>query len=63
MTLVNLRAEANGLFGKELDFAIGVSNFTDKDYILGGGGIFAFGTEAVVYGPPRMFYAEAKFRF
>ena len=63
VTLINLRAEANGLFGKNLDFAAGVNNLTDKAYILGGGGIYAFGTEAVVYGPPRMVYAEVKFRF
>lgn len=62
-TLINLRAEANGIMGKNIDFAVGVNNLTDKAYILGGGGIWSFGVDAVVLGPPRMFYAEVKFRF
>ncbi|MEX6725432.1 TonB-dependent receptor [Parapedomonas caeni] len=62
-TLINLRAEANNLFGRDMDLAVGATNLTNKDYILGGGGIWAYGVDAVVYGPPRMFYIEARFRF
>lgn len=62
-TLVNLRAEANHIMSKDIDIAFGVNNLTDKSYILGGGGIWSFGVDAVVFGPPRMFYGEVKFRF
>lgn len=62
-TLVNLRAEANNLLGKDIGLAFGVTNLTDKEYVLGGGGIWAFGVDAVAFGPPRMFYGEIKFRF
>jgi iron complex outermembrane receptor protein len=63
ITQINLRLEANGLLGEKLDLAAGVTNLTDKESILGGGGIYVFGVDAVLYGPPRMFYAEVKFRF
>lgn len=62
-TLVDIRAEANNLLGRDVTLAAGVSNLFDKTYILGGGGIWSFGVDAVSFGPPRMFYAEAIFRF
>jgi len=62
-TLFNIRGELNHIANTNLDFAVGVNNVGNKAYVIGGGGIWQFGTNAVVYGPPRMFYAEVKFRF
>jgi iron complex outermembrane receptor protein len=61
--LVDIRAEANNLFGRNVSFAAGVTNLFDKKYILGGGGIWSFGLDAVSFGPPRMVYGEVTFRF
>lgn len=62
-TLFNIRAEFNNLADRDLSFAVGVNNLTDKTFVLGGGGIWQFGTDVRVFGPPRMFYGEVKYRF
>jgi iron complex outermembrane receptor protein len=61
--LVDIRAEANNLLGRDVSFAAGVTNLFDKKYIQGGGGIWSFGLNAVSFGPPRMVYGEVTFRF
>lgn len=62
-TTVDLRAEFNRIGGRDLTFALGATNLTNKAFVLGGGGIWAFGVDAVVYGAPRLFYAEMRLGF
>ena len=61
-TLVDLRLEFNNIADR-LDLSFNATNVLDKVYMTGGSGVYQFGTGGVVYGPPQMFFAEARFRF
>jgi iron complex outermembrane receptor protein len=63
-TLVNVRAEWNGVFGTKLDGAAYANNVTDKEYNTGGFPLGAVtGSNSVLPGTPRMFGIELSARF
>ena len=61
-TTGDLRLEFNNIGGK-FDISFNATNITNKTYVVGGGGIWQFGVNVLSYGPPRMFFAEARYRF
>lgn len=63
-TLLNVRAEWNGMLGSKLDSAVYASNVTDKEYNTGGFPLGAVtGSNSVLPGTPRMFGIELSSRF
>jgi iron complex outermembrane receptor protein len=62
--LVNLRAALQNVGGKALDLAVTVTNVTNERYYLGGIAVGnVLGVNSVIPGAPRMFVAEASYRF
>jgi len=63
-SLLNMRAEWNGMSGTKLNGALYVNNLTDKDYNVGGFPLGAVtGSNAVLPGTPRMFGLELSIKF
>lgn len=62
--LTNLRLDLNSVAGSNLDLSFHVRNLFDREYVSGvaAGGAFV-GMTSVVYGPPRMYGAELRYRF
>jgi iron complex outermembrane receptor protein len=61
-TTVDARLEFNNIADK-FDISFNVTNLTNKTFLLGGAGIYQFGVDSVAYGPPRMYFVEARLRF
>jgi iron complex outermembrane receptor protein len=62
--LVNLRAALQNVGGKALDLAVTVTNVTNERYYIGGIAVGnVLGVNSVIPGAPRMFVAEASYRF
>jgi len=63
-SLINLRAEWNGMAGSKVNGALYVNNVTDKDYEVGGFPLGAVtGSNATLPGTPRMFGLELGMKF
>lgn len=62
--VTNLRLDVNGIAGSALDFSLFVRNVFDDDYVsaVAAGGTF-LGMKSVIYGPPRLYGAELRYRF
>lgn len=62
--LANVRLDLNGVGGSSLDLSLYVRNLFDREYVSGvaAGGAF-IGMTSVVYGPPRMYGMELRYRF
>jgi len=60
---VDMRLELNHAFGSNIDLAAGVSNLTNKFYLLGSGATLDLGAEGYAVGAPRMFVFEIKTKF
>lgn len=62
--LTNLRLDLNSVAGSNLDLSFHVRNLFDREYVSGvsAGGVFT-GMTSVLYGPPRMYGAELRYRF
>lgn len=61
--LLNGRIEWNEVLGSRFDIAVFANNLLDKTYIFGGYPLGNIGTEAAIYGEPRMYGLSAKVRF
>ncbi len=63
-SLINMRAEWNGIAGSKVDGALYVNNLTDKEYEVGGFPLGAVtGSNATLPGTPRMFGVELGMKF
>jgi iron complex outermembrane receptor protein len=63
-SLVNVRAEWNGIAGTKVDAALYANNVTDKEYEVGGFPLGAVtGSNATLPGTPRMFGLELGMKF
>ena len=60
---VDMRVELNHAFGSRFDLAAGVTNLTNKYYLLGSGATIQFGAEGFAVAPPRMWTFEVKTKF
>lgn len=62
--LVNLRLDWNGFLGSSADLAVFVNNVGDEVYKVGGNPLeHLTGTDSSIYGPPRMWGVELRYRF
>jgi iron complex outermembrane recepter protein len=62
--LINLRFDWNNFMGTSADLGIFVNNVTDQVYKVGGNPLENLvGTDSSIYGAPRMFGAEVRYRF
>jgi iron complex outermembrane receptor protein len=61
-TTFDARLEFNDIADK-LDMSFNVTNLTNKTFVAGGAGIYQFGVNSLSYGPPRMYFVEARYRF
>lgn len=61
-TLVDARLEFNDISDR-LDISFNATNLTNKTFVVGGPGLWQFGVNAYSYGPPRMYFVEARLRF
>ncbi|MDR3386350.1 MAG: TonB-dependent receptor [Rudaea sp.] len=59
----DLRLELNHAFGTKFDLAAGVTNLTNKYFVLGTTGTLDLGAEGYAIGAPRMFVFEIKTKF
>ena len=63
-SIINLRAEWNGIRGSKLNAALYVDNVADKEYEVGGFPLGAVtGSNATLPGTPRMFGADLNIKF
>jgi iron complex outermembrane receptor protein len=63
-SLLNMRAEWNGIAASKVDAALYVNNLTDKEYEVGGFPLGAVtGSNATLPGTPRMFGLELSVKF
>jgi len=63
-SLLNMRAEWNGIYASKVDAALYVNNVTDKEYEVGGFPLGAVtGSNATLPGTPRMFGVELNVKF
>ncbi|HEY1838001.1 MAG TPA: TonB-dependent receptor [Rhizomicrobium sp.] len=63
-TLLNLRFDWDNFLGKPLDLSLFMNNVTNQTYKVGGDALLHLtGTSASIYGPPRMFGVELRYRF
>jgi iron complex outermembrane receptor protein len=63
-SLLNMRAEWNGIAASKVDAALYVNNLTDKEYEVGGFPLGAVtGSNATLPGTPRMFGIELSVKF
>ena len=63
-SLVNLRLDWNGFMGSSADVAFFVNNVADTVYKVGGNPLeHLTGTDSSIYGPPRMWGVELRYRF
>jgi iron complex outermembrane receptor protein len=63
-TLLNLRFDWDNFFGKPFDVSLFMNNVTDRTYKVGDDALLHLtGTSASIYGPPRMFGIELRYRF
>ena len=63
-SLLNMRAEWNGIYASKVDAALYVNNVTDKEYEVGGFPLGAVtGSNATLPGTPRMFGIELSVKF
>ncbi|MFA5495928.1 MAG: TonB-dependent receptor [Porticoccaceae bacterium] len=63
-SISNLRIDLNGFVGRSLDVGFFVRNMFDKEYVVSGSSAGDFvGITSVIFGPPRMFGAEVRYRF
>jgi len=61
--LLNLRLDWNNILGAPFDFGFFVNNLTDRTYKSGANALeHQIGTNASIYGPPRMFGVELRVR-
>lgn len=60
---VDLRLEWNKVAGSNFDIAANVNNLTKKTYLLTVNGLYTFGVQAAIYGPPRMFTVDLRYHF
>ncbi len=60
---VDMRLELNHAFGSKFDLAAGVTNLTNKFFLLGSGATLDLGAEGYAVGAPRMWTFEVKTRF
>ncbi|WP_242127141.1 TonB-dependent receptor [Sphingobium sp. Sx8-8] len=61
-TTFDMRLEFNNIADR-FDLSLNATNVTNKLYRVGGTGIWQFGVDSVAYGPPRMYFVEARYRF
>jgi iron complex outermembrane receptor protein len=61
--VLNARIEWKDALRKGLDLSVFANNLLDKEYIQGGYPLGNLGSEAAVYGEPRMYGVSAKIRF
>lgn len=61
-TTVDLRLEFNNIANK-FDLSFNATNITNKTFVVGGAGIWQFGVDTLAYGPPSMYFVEARMRF
>jgi outer membrane receptor protein involved in Fe transport len=61
-TTIDARLEFNDI-AEKFDISFNVTNLTNKTFLIGGAGIYQFGVDTVAYGPPRLYFVEARFRF
>lgn len=62
--LVNLRLDWDNFLGQPFDLSAFVNNATDKTYQVGANALLHLtGTSASIYGPPRMWGIELRYRF
>jgi iron complex outermembrane receptor protein len=62
--LTNFRADMRGVMGSNLDVSLFVNNVTDEEYaIASGASTTALGLGGFVYGAPRLWGLEARYRF
>jgi iron complex outermembrane recepter protein len=62
--LVNLRLDWNGFMGTSADLAFFVNNVADQVYKVGGNPLeHLTGTDSSIYGAPRMWGVELRYRF
>jgi iron complex outermembrane receptor protein len=63
-SLVNLRFDWDNFLGQPLDVSAFVDNATNQTYKVGGDALLHLtGTSASIYGPPRMWGLELRYRF
>jgi iron complex outermembrane receptor protein len=63
-SISNIRMDLNGFVGRNLDVGFFVRNMFDKEYVVSGSSAGDFvGITSVIFGPPRMFGAEVRYRF
>lgn len=63
-SLVNLRVDWDSFLGKPFDLSVFVDNVTNQTYAQGANALLHLtGTSASIYGPPRMFGVELRWRF
>lgn len=63
-SLVDLRADWEDLLGEQVDLAVFVNNVTDELYRIGSGsGVPTLTVNSTIYGPPRTYGVEVKYRF
>lgn len=62
--LLDLRLDWNDLAGRPVDASFFMTNATDQTYVQGGTIVYdALGLDSVVYGPPRMWGFQLRYRF
>jgi iron complex outermembrane receptor protein len=62
--LVNLRLDWNNYLGSSFDLSVFVNNLTDRTYKVGANALeHLTGTTASIYGAPRMWGVELRYRF
>tara|TARA_E500000305_G_scaffold75550_1_gene61289 strand:+ start:40082 stop:42613 length:2532 start_codon:yes stop_codon:yes gene_type:complete len=63
-SLTNFRADMRGVMGSAIDVSLFVNNVTDEEYaIASGASTTALGVGGFVYGAPRLWGLEARYRF
>ena len=60
---VDMRLELNHAFGSRFDVAAGVTNLTNKFFLLGSSGTIDLGAEGYAVGAPRMWTFEVRTKF
>jgi iron complex outermembrane receptor protein len=62
--LLNASAEWKNFLGMPLDLSVFATNLTNKAYQISNSGVYqTIGTQAVIYGEPRMVGVRLKYRF
>lgn len=62
--LLDVRADWNDIAGRPLDLSFFMTNATDQVYLAGGTIVYdALGINSVLYGEPRMWGFQLRYRF